>query len=541
MKKVMLSVCLLFFAIVAWAQSEREYHNPVIAGFHPDPSCVRVGDDYYVVNSSFQYFPGVPIFHSRDLVHWEQIGNVLTRKSQLPLKDATSWLGIYAPTIRYHKGTFYMITTNVGNGGNFLVTATDPRGPWSEPVWLQQQGIDPSLMFEGDTCWMVSNPDGHITLCQIDPKSGRQLTPSKAIWDGTGGRYPEGPHLYKKDGYYYLLISEGGTELAHGLTIARSRNIYGPYEACPRNPIMTNCNHKGENKQIQGTGHGDFVQDTAGNWWVVFLAYRNFGGAYHHLGRETCLAPVTWNEGEWPTVYGGEAIDTVMRTALLPATDMEGCPKECTTGNANCVAKTADCAGECGRTYDFTRTKEFGLEWIHLGQPVDGAYALTDKGLKLKASVATIDGTEPTTWIGLRQTAPSCIYTEEMDCGKIGSARAGLTVYQINSGHADLCVVKSGKTFKASLRLRLKSVDTVLGEVAMASPMVMLRVVSDGLLYKFYVGDGAAKPLEWKYIGQVDCPLLSTEVAGGFTGVTIGMYCNGNDGTVTVKSFDINQ
>ena len=164
MKKVMLSVCLLFSVIVAWAQAEREFHNPVIAGFHPDPSCVRVGNDYYVVNSSFQYFPGVPIFHSRDLVHWEQIGNVLTRKSQLPLKDATSWLGIYAPTIRYHKGTFYMITTNVGNGGNFLVTATDPRGPWSDPVWLQQQGIDPSLMFEGDTCWMVSNPDGHITL-----------------------------------------------------------------------------------------------------------------------------------------------------------------------------------------------------------------------------------------------------------------------------------------------------------------------------------------------------------------------------------------
>ena len=177
--------------------------HPLIPGYHPDPSICRVGNEYYIVNSSFQYFPGVPVFKSSDMTHWEQIGNVLNRNSQLPLKGASSWLGIYAPTLRYHDGTFYMITTNVGNGGNFMVTASKPEGPWSEPIWLQQQGIDPSLYFENGKCYMVSNPDNTITLCEIDPTTGKQLTESRGIWRGTGGRYPEGPHIYKKGDYYY--------------------------------------------------------------------------------------------------------------------------------------------------------------------------------------------------------------------------------------------------------------------------------------------------------------------------------------------------
>ena len=257
--------------------------HPLIPGYHPDPSICRVGNEYYIVNSSFQYFPGVPVFKSSDMIHWEQIGNVLNRNSQLPLKGASSWLGIYAPTLRYHDGTFYMITTNVGNGGNFMVTASNPEGPWSEPIWLQQQGIDPSLYFENGKCYMVSNPDNTITLCEIDPTTGKQLTESRGIWRGTGGRYPEGPHIYKKGDYYYLLISEGGTEIAHSLTIARSRNIYGPYESCPRNPIFTHCCMAAQDSQVQGTGHGDLVEDTNGQWWMTFLAFRFYNGSYHHL------------------------------------------------------------------------------------------------------------------------------------------------------------------------------------------------------------------------------------------------------------------
>lgn len=193
MKKQKLFVLLWMLVLTCLPVSAQEYRNPVIPGYHPDPSVCRVGDTFYLVNSSFQYFPGVPIFQSKDLVHWQQIGNVLDRESQLPLKGASSWLGIYAPTIRYHEGTYYMITTNVGNGGNFMVTAKDPRGPWSEPVWLKQQGIDPSLYFENGKCYMVSNPGDAIWLCEINPKTGEQLTESRKLWQGDGGRYPEGP------------------------------------------------------------------------------------------------------------------------------------------------------------------------------------------------------------------------------------------------------------------------------------------------------------------------------------------------------------
>lgn len=521
MKKLLIAACSLIMALTVFAQTAKEYRNPIIPGYHPDPSCVRVGADYYLVNSSFQYFPGVPIFHSRDLVNWEQIGNVLTRKSQLPLKDATSWLGIYAPTIRYNNGTYYMITTNVGNGGNFLVTAKDPRGPWSEPVWLQQQGIDPSLLFEGDTCWMVSNPDSHITLCRIDPNTGKQLSPSTPIWDGTGGRYPEGPHIYKKDGYYYLLISEGGTELAHHLTIARSRNIYGPYEANPNNPILTNCNHKGESKQIQGTGHGDFVQDQNGNWWVVFLAYRNFGGSYHHLGRETYLAPVSWPEGEWPTVYGGEAIDTIMHAETLPLQPMPKAPQD----------------------YNFGSMTQFGPEWIHLGQPDQKAYEFTGKALRLHASKATHDSTDPNTWVGLRQTSPNVSYETEIDCSGLKDAAAGLSVYQINDGHADLVVSKTKSTIKSQLRMKLKAIDYVVGSQiltnskALKTGKVALRITSNGLMYNFFVKDGNG---QWNSLGSLNCSLLSTEVAGGFTGVTVGLFCNGDSGYADFTSLKIN-
>ena len=208
-KLILLSFALALF----WgsANATDRYRNPVIPGFYPDPSICRVDSDYYLVNSTFDYFPGVPLWHSRDLVNWEQIGHCLSRKSQVNLSGALSWGGIYAPTIRYNNGTFYMITTNTTNGGNFLVYTDNPRGEWSDPVWLEQGGIDPSLYFEDGHCYMVSNPDDGIWLCEIEPKTGKTLKPSRRIWNGTGGRYPEGPHLYKKDGYYNCLISEGAT------------------------------------------------------------------------------------------------------------------------------------------------------------------------------------------------------------------------------------------------------------------------------------------------------------------------------------------
>lgn len=506
MKRLLTLSVFVCFVLALQAQTLR---NPVIPGYHPDPSVCRVGDDYYLVNSSFQYFPGVPIYHSKDLVNWELIGNVLDRESQLPLKGATSWLGIYAPTIRYHEGTYYMITTNVGNGGNFMVTATNPAGPWSEPIWLKQDGIDPSLWFENGKTYMMSNPDNTIMLCEIDPKTGEQLTESRPLWQGTGGRYPEGPHIYKKDGWYYLLISEGGTELAHRLTIARSRNIYGPYEANPANPILTNCRVEGQYMQIQGTGHGDFVQAKDGSWWIVFLAYRNFGGAYHHIGRETCLAPVEWKPGEWPVINGGNPIDTLMQVKTLAL-------QKVNAQNAK---------------YDFKNSTLNSPEWVYIQNPIMENYKLENGRLWLTGG-STLSANGQPTFVGRRQESP--VFAMEAMISK-NTGYGGLTVYQINDGHADLYVSPSGLL---SLTLYIKSVKydviTVEPEFSEDVPLV-LRVESDG--DKYYFGYSYKDSNIYRPMGSLECSLLSTEVVGGFTGAMVGMFAE-IDGSVAFDSFE---
>ncbi len=505
MKKRLFTLAAGLCVIAMHAQQLR---NPIIPGFHPDPSVCRVGDTFFLVNSSFQYFPGVPVYESKDLVNWTLIGNVLDRESQLPLKGTNSWLGIYAPTIRYHEGTYYMITTNVGNGGNFLVTAKNPAGPWSEPVMLEQQGIDPSLLFDNGKCYMVSNPDVGIWLCEIDPKTGKQLTESKLLWRGTGGRHPEGPHIYKKDGWYYLLISEGGTELAHMLTIARSRDIYGPYESNPANPILTNCRRAGQNMQIQGTGHGDLVQAQDGSWWMVFLAYRNYGGSYHHLGRETCLAPVEWPEGEWPVVNGGNAIDTLMQVKTLAPQQPRNTQK--------------------GRH-----------DLVYMQNPIAQNYVPAGKGWRLTAHSSLTENQQPT-FLGYRQESPHIVMETEIDTDQLDfGCKAGLTVYQIHDGHMDVAIEKymTGTT-AVMMNYQIKSLKgEVMGEDSGRLGKVRLRITSDGNSYYFlYSNDGG----EWKLLASHAVSLLSTEVVGGFTGVTVGMFAEG-EGSATFNYFDYSE
>ena len=500
MRKILAIACLTLLSLTVSAQ----YHNPIIPGYHPDPSICRVGDDFYLVNSSFQYFPGVPIYHSKDLVNWELIGNVLDRESQLPLKGASSWLGIYAPTIRYHDGVYYMITTNVGNGGNFMVTATDPRGPWSEPLWLEQQGIDPSLWFENGKCYMVSNPDNTITLCEIDPKTGKQLTPSKALWQGTGGRYPEGPHIYKKDGWYYLLISEGGTEIAHRLTIARSRNIYGPYVGAPNNPILTHCNIKGQSNQIQATGHGDFVQAPDGSWWIVFLAYRNFGGNYHHLGRETYLAPVEWKAGQWPVINGGEPVDTLMN--LKPLGEVQQSQKR-----------------HIRTEFD----QPLGPEWVYIQNPDSSKYIHHDNWLQMICSRGSLTKNDRPTFLGRRQESPGMTATTFVDFVEgLPNDEAGLAVYQIHDGYASICLLPSTGKTKVAVKCRMKSVESMMATAEIDGFAAHLRIRSNGDFYMFeYSEDGKT----FKTLATLDSPLLSTEVVGGFTGAVIGLYAVENN------------
>ena len=509
MRKAFLIFGFVMLTLTAWAQ----LRNPVIQGFHPTPSVCRVGDDFYLVNSSFCYFPGVPVYHSKDLVNWELIGNALDRESQLPLRGAFSWIGIFAPTIRYHEGTYYIVSTNVGNGGNFLITAKDPRGPWSEPVWLEQLGIDPSLWFEDGKCYMVSNPNDIITLCEIDPVTGKQLSPGKPVWQGMGMRYPEAPHIYKKDGWYYLLLSEGGTEIAHCMTIARSKNIYGPYVANPANPILTNCNVKGQNSQIQAVGHGDFVQAKDGSWWTVFLGQRHYGGSYHHLGRETCLAPMEWKTGLWPVINGGNPIDTLMQVKTLPEVKMPQLPT------------------------DYKFNKPLGPEWVYIQNPDSTKYRMIYDKLRLYGSVSTLTGNDRPTFVGRRQEGPGLLMQTHVDFRESYQGdEAGLCIYQIFNGHAEICLEGTREKMQVSFRATLKDLSGKFAQAEIDGYEAWLRVRSDGNQYFFeYSTDGEV----FRSLFKISCTLLSNEAVGGFTGVVCGMYCTKkNETDLTYANFD---
>ncbi|MDX3410573.1 glycoside hydrolase family 43 protein, partial [Streptomyces sp. ME02-6977A] len=285
------------------------YDNPVISGFHPDPSVCRVGDDYYLVCSSFEYFPGLPLFHSKDLVHWEQIGNVLDRPGQLPLPvpGAKASGGLYAPTIRHHDGRYWVINTNIDGGGNFVVSARRPEGPWRDPVWIDLPGIDPDLAWEEDgTCWCAfSGPEGGINMARIDPVEGTVLEQPFVTWSGSGLKYPEAPHLYRIGDWWYLLIAEGGTERGHSVSVARSRSPRGPWQGAPSNPLLS---HSGTPRPIQNTGHADLVEAPDGSWWMVLLGVRprGFTPDVHVLGRETFLTPVEWDADGWPLLPAHE-------------------------------------------------------------------------------------------------------------------------------------------------------------------------------------------------------------------------------------------
>lgn len=518
MKQIFLQICIvIFLAIPCLAQTG--YKNPIISGFHPDPSICQVGDDYYLVNSTFEYFPGVPVYHSKDLVNWQQIGHCLTRESQLNLKNSAPSGGIYAPTIRYHEGTFYMITTNVSDKGNFIVHTEDPAGEWSDPVWLKQGGIDPSLYFEDGKCYMLSIPKGLITLCEINPKTGEQLTESKPIWRGTGGRYPEAPHVYKKDGWYYLLIAEGGTEYGHKITIARSRSIDGPYDSNPANPIATHIDQNAQNNPIQGIGHGDLIQAHDGSWWMVFLGFRPQSGSHHMLGRETFLTPVRWDKNAWPVVNGDGIVSLDMECETLPLKPFAPAPVR--------------------TNFDMP---ELGLEWNYLYNPIVANYSLKERSgfLRLKTSTVQLDQRGTPTWVGRRQQHIDCIATTAVELCKASlNDEGGITVYMTNQHHYDLFVRQTDKDKQViTLRYRLGNMQHIEKEVEFPKGKFYLRVEASKDYYTFsYSTDNK----DFRQLGRMDVRYLSSETVGGFTGIYFGLYAASrkvSKGTADFEWFD---
>ena len=505
--------------------------NPIMPGFYPDPSICAVGEDYYLVNSSFAYFPGLPLMHSKDLVHFEQIGNVLDRPSQLPLPKAGVSRGLFAPTIRYHEGTFYVICTNVSWGGNFVVTATDPEGPWSEPHYLEgADGIDPSLFFDEDGkcyyCGTHPNPAGcqydgdwYIYIQEIDIENWKMIGEKHNVWNGAmrGVHWPEGPHLYKIGEYYYILHAEGGTGPEHAVSVARSKNVFGPYENNFCNPILTH-RHMGQAYPIKYVGHADLIKTPKGEWYMTMLAVRP-KECFTTMGRETFLAKVTW-ENDWPVVNAGVGLLTDVVEVDLPEWIPENDPTSYTSRTAH---KT--CVPGSGRTYDFAAMKELGDEFMTLREPLgEKAQLVAGEGLKLAYGKDQLTGDGVPSYLCIRQQHHCFTVSAAIRSASVADANAaGLVLFQNEKFHLKV-EIKSGI---ASLILCENGQDKVLSEQAVVGEEITVGLTVEDLSAKGFVIDVAGKR---EFDTAADVRNLSTEVAGGFVGCTTGIYALGESG-----------
>ncbi len=480
-----------------------KYNNPVIPGFYPDPSICRFNGKYYLVNSSFQYFPGIPLFESEDLINFKQIGHVLTRNSQLKLENCPNSGGIYAPTIRVNNGRFYVVVTNVTNGGNFFVYTDDIYGEWSDPVYVDIDGIDPSLYFEDGHCYFCSNGTdddgvGGIVMCEIDPLTGKKLSKAKSIWQGTGGRFLEGPHLYKIRGEYYLLAAEGGTEYGHMVVMARGKSVFGPFTAQKNNPVVTNRNLGGY--LLQGTGHADIIEDEQGNLFMVMLAFRQLGPwmQYHVLGRETCLVPVDINEdGE---VFCGK--DGTVRL-------------ETETDRIKTKQKPLP-------VYTFSNARP-GREFVYLRNPIKENYKFSKEAFVLKSSGYTHSELKcAPTFTAIRQRSVSGRLEVTLIPEKEGS-KACFSVYMDTNNHYD--IIYDGKELVKEIH--------VGGMHFIEEQAPCMGTKAELTVYfgpEFYYYKAVIGPMTVN-MGSNPVKYLSSEVAGGFTGVMFALSSIGAKGT----------
>ena len=493
--------------------------NPILKGFYPDPSICRVDNDYYMVTSSFAFFPGVPVFHSRDLVHWEQLGHVLDRIDQLPLNSRHISGGIYAPTIRYHEGTFYMITTNVDGIGDFIVTADNPAGPWSEMHILEGvPGIDPSLMWDEDgTCYMCGNEwgaGGPVLWAAVLDTDTFTIGERHPLWGGAliGAHAPEAPHLYKKDGWYYLMIAEGGTEFYHAVTIARSRSVFGPYEGYRGNPILTH-RHLGADFPISNVGHADLVETQDGSWYMVLLGSRLVDG-HRILGRETWITPVVWEDG-WPVVNPGKG----MVEFTCPAPELPAHPF---------VPENPD--------------NWHALCWNHLGTPDNLPVRIDGDRLYIRCVAAPLipsPDEDPgyslhaAGFYGRRQQDPSFIAECDVTLPPEAGVTCGMTVLQNDFASIRLELQHAGgMLFCRALCARKQLTERrhyapdvpvttqVLGETVLERRTAHLTIRAQGRIYTLSVNG--------QTMAMVDGGFMGSETCYGFIGAYIGLYASGN-------------
>lgn len=516
--------------------------NPLLPGFYPDPSICRVGDDFYMVTSSFSYFPGIPIFHSRDLAHWEQIGHVLNRSEQLSVGPFEISGGVFAPTIRWHDGIFYVITTNVSDRGNFIVTAKNPEGPWSAPHWLEEaEGIDPSLFWDDDgKAYYIgtseAKPENNgrpmIWVSEINLTDFRLVGEKSWVWGGSlaDPAWPEAPHIYKINGYYYLMIAEGGTEHFHSETIARAHKITGPYISYLGNPILTQ-RYLGVKAAITGTGHGDLVELKDGSWYMVFLASRPYGGYHKNLGRETFIAPVQWENG-WPVVSPG----TGSIQFSYEGPELSECPVK--------PIPVRD---------DFDK-EELSYIWNYLGTPEEDTVKIEKGYLKIKLCELPIGKglmhysgpflrpakRQAIGFLGRRQQHMSFLVSVKLCFEPRERQTAGLVILQNRhqqirmelgrkeSGEKVIRVICGYHSLEGSYTHESKDREfreILLNEVVWLDKEVILVIEAEGQMFEFFVADSAGKK---ERIAIQNGGFLGSETAGGYVGSYIGMFASGN-------------
>ncbi len=518
---------------------QNKFTNPILAGFYPDPSICSVDQDFYLVNSTFAYYPGIPVFHSRDLVNWKLIGHVMDRPEQLNLDSLGVSRGIFAPAIRYNNGIFYVTCTLVDRGGNFVVTANHAAGPWSDPVWIPQiNGIDPSMFFDDDgKAYILYNsiaPDdkplynGHRTIrlyeFNLDSlkvsgqeyilvNGGTDIT-KKPVWI-------EGPHIFKKDGYYYLIAAEGGTGEWHSEVVFRSADVKGSYTPYEHNPILTQ-RHLDTKREfpITSTGHADMVQLPSGDWWAVFLGcrpYHPYDQNYYNTGRETFLAPVKWING-WPVINPDhEQVQFYYPYPVKPA-----------AGKANYKY-----SGNFKLRDEFD-TDALNPDWIFLRTPRSRWYDLHRRhgllALRLRPESCAENG-DPSLVGRRQQHQQGSVSTALVFSAIAENEKAGLLVFQNEKHFYYLCQSLDGQDTVVQLYKsagKEKSVEQMKLMVSKkinidrSKPELYLKIAAEGNVYSFLY---CTTMPDWQVLqSDVDAAFLSTRVAGGFVGCVYALY-----------------
>ncbi len=552
MRSALLLICsLLLFAgcsdeVVSTEEeaSVPEFQNPILAGFYPDPTICQANGKFYLTTSTFAYFPGLPIFESEDLVNWELIGHAMDRPSQLDTEGSGVSRGLFAPGMTFHDGVFYITCTNVSGGGNYIITATDPAGPWSDPTYLPEvNGIDPSLFFDEDgSMYIVYNSippgdsslySGHrtIRLYEIDRET-LSVTGEQTLLVNGGtdlSKEPvwiEAPHIYHINDYYYLMCAEGGTGPQHSEVIFRGNSARGPYEPWDQNPILTQ-RHLDPNREnpVSYAGHADMVELENGDWWAVFLAVRPYEGNYFNTGRDTWLAPVRWTDDGWPVINPDfEEVQYTYPTPLGNPVDTTG---DRFSGN---LAFTDEFEGD-----------SLNMRYIFLRTPREKWYDLSDGALNLELRPETVSGRSNPSFVGHRQqnmTGEASVLLDFQPTADNESA--GLVAFQNERRY--FYIAKTISDGQPVIQF-IKSVDSREGgtEVIESAPApegpVQLRISFDGADYALSF---AGTEGNWQTLAEgLDGKYLSTDDAGGFVGVVLAPYAT-SDGQESdnTASFD---